>query len=212
MSSLNVIRQFVAATALLLFLTTAYAGEGQQRLDEFMNGLDSMKARFVQTLVEPDGTILEKSEGEIWILRPGRFRLEYLEPYRQTYVADGDRVWVYDRDLEQVTVRMQAETLGDTPALLLSGSEPLEQNFTMNELGAHEGFTWVELFPKSNEASFNRVRLALEPKTLRAMEMVDGFGQVTRLFFDRIERNVPVDAAQFRFTPPDNVDVIGDLP
>ncbi len=194
----------------LLAATGAQAAEGEQRLEQFLDGLKTMRAQFVQTLIEPDGNVLEESEGELLVARPGRFRLEYLEPYRQTYVADGERIWMYDRDLEQVTVRVQDETLGSTPALLLSGTEPLSDSFEIIELGQHEGFTWLELRPKAKDATFEQVRLALEPKLLRAMEMVDGFGQVTRLYFDTVERNPAIRAGAFKFDPPAGVDVIGE--
>lgn len=194
----------------IAFAAVAYAGEGQQRLDRFMDELGTMRAQFVQSVVEPDGSVVEQSEGELLVSRPGRFRLEYLKPYRQTYVADGKRIWMYDRDLEQVTVREQEMTLGSTPALLLSGTEPLSENFEVIELGDHEGFTWLELRPRAKDASFEYVRLALEPTTLRAMEMVDGFGQMTRLYFDRIERNPEIAPAAFQFKPPAGVDVIGE--
>lgn len=195
---------------LLTFSLTTHAGEGEQRLDQFLSGLDTMRAEFVQTLLEPDGTVMEKSYGELLVDRPGRFRLEYVKPYRQTYVADGERIWSYDHDLEQVTVRPQGEALGSTPAALLSGGRPIVEDFTVEELGRHEGFTWLELRPKSRETTFESIRLALEPGVLRAMEMVDGLGQVTRLYFEEVQRNPGIRPEAFQFQPPEGVDVVGD--
>ncbi len=196
--------------SLLTATAVAHAGEGKARLESFLSGLDTMRAEFVQTLMEADGHVLEESRGELLIKRPGRFRLEYLKPYRQTYVADGERIWVYDRDLEQITVRKQGEALGSTPAMLLSGTRPLDESFNIRELGNHEGFTWLELRPKKGDATFESVRLALEPNVLRAMEMVDGLGQVTRLYFETVETNPIIKPAAFNFEPPEGVDVVGE--
>jgi len=208
---MNPIHMLARAFLLSLFLALAVqAGDGKARLDAFFKGLKTMRAEFVQTLVDAEQRVKEESEGVLLLSRPGRFRLDYAKPYRQIYVADGTRVWMYDKDLEQVTVRPQAEALGSTPAMLLSGSEPLERNFTLTELGDHEGFTWIDLKPREKDATFAYIRLALEGEVIRAMEMVDNFGQMTRLFFHTVTRNPQVEAGMFRFTPPPGVDVVGE--
>lgn len=187
------------------------AGEGQQKLEGFLQNLVTIKAAFVQTLNNQRGELVEKSEGLMAVERPGKFRLHYQNPYEQLYVADGKRLWMYDRDLEQVTVKPQSEALGSTPALLLSTTEPLENNFAVRELGEHEGFLWLELKPKDAGSNFEFVKLAMEGDTLRAMEMVDGFGQATRLYFDPLVRNPQLEKGIFHFTPPPGVDVIGEV-
>ncbi|MCW8827489.1 MAG: outer membrane lipoprotein chaperone LolA, partial [Gammaproteobacteria bacterium] len=159
---------------LLLGSTTAHAGEGQQRLDRFLQGLQTMQADFIQTLTNARGELMEESRGNLWISRPGKFRLHYTNPYEQLYVADGRNIWMYDRDLEQVTVKPQDDALGSTPALFLSSDAPLEENFTVEEEGAHEGFQWLLLKPRAADSNFDYVRLAMEGDVLRAMEMVDG--------------------------------------
>jgi outer membrane lipoprotein carrier protein len=193
----------------LLLPPAATAGEGQARLERFLSGLDTMEAQFVQSLINPRGELVEESRGTLWLLRPGKFRLHYTNPYEQLYVADGDKLWMYDRDLEQVTVKAQTDALGSTPALLLSSGDPLEDSFTFTELGAHEGFQWLELKPTAVDSNFDYVRLALEGDLLRAMEMVDGFGQTTRLYFETVVRNRTIPDDKFRFQPPPGVDVIG---
>lgn len=198
------------AALLALSLMPAQAADGQKSMDQFLAGLKTMRAAFAQTVVDPDGAVVEETAGELLVSRPDRFRLEYTEPYEQLYVADGKRVWMYDKDLEQVTVKKQGEALGSTPALLLSSTQPLTRNFEVTELGVREGLTWLELKPRRKDASFESVHLALENNTLRAMEMVDGFGQRTRLQFEHIERNPALDAKAFSFTPPEGVDVIGE--
>lgn len=193
-----------------VFAHAAATNDGQARLERFLTHLDTMEAQFVQTLINPRGELVEESHGMLWLSRPGKFRLQYTNPYEQLYVADGHKMWMYDRDLEQVTVKEQSDALGSTPALLLSSSEPLKNNFTITELGAHEGFQWLELKPKAADSNFDYVRLALEGDVLRAMEMVDGFGQTTRLFFETVERNPRLSADKFHFQPPPGVDVIGE--
>lgn len=210
MNPLVMLRHLPALLLILLFATAAQAGEGKARLERFFKGLHTMRAEFVQTLVDKSQRVKEQSEGVMLLSRPGRFRFEYTKPYSQLYVADGKKVWMYDKDLEQVTVRPQAQALGSTPALLLSSDVPLEKNFTLKELGEHEGFVWLELKPKEKDATFSYIRLALEKDTVRAMEMVDSFGQMTRIYFDKVTRNPKIDAGQFKFTPPPDVDVVGD--
>lgn len=209
-SDLLLTRTFVLLLALLLGGAAHAAGDGKARLDGVFKDLKTMRAEFVQTLVDAEQQVKEESEGVLLLSRPGRFRLEYSSPYSQLYVADGERIWMYDKDLEQVTVRPQGEALGSTPAMLLSGSEPLERSFNLEELGDHEGFTWLDLKPKEKDATFAYIRLALDGDVIRAMEMVDNFGQMTRMYFHTIVRNPKVDPAAFRFTPPPGVDVVGE--
>ncbi|MDH5785947.1 MAG: outer membrane lipoprotein chaperone LolA [Chromatiales bacterium] len=200
----------VAVVSVFLFSSSLQAGEGQQRLERFLNGLTTIKAGFVQTLNNASGELIEKSEGIMAVQRPGMFRLEYQNPYEQMYVADGENIWFYDRDLEQVTVKPQSEALGSTPAMLLSTTEPLENNFTISEKGKHEGFFWLELKPKDPDSNFDLVTLAMDGDILRAMEMVDGFAQTTRLYFEPMVRNPKLASDIFDFTPPPGVDVIGE--
>ena len=196
--------------SLLLLSGSAYAGEGQQRLERFLDGLDTMQADFIQTLTNARGELMEESRGKLWLSRPGKFRLHYTNPYEQLYVADGRNIWMYDRDLEQVTVKPQGDALGSTPAMLLSSEVPMEENFLIEEEGFHEGFQWLHLKPKAADSNFDYVRLAMEGDVLRAMEMVDGFGQTTRLYFDTVNRNPSLNNERFTFEPPPGVDVIGE--
>ncbi|MBF0471074.1 MAG: outer membrane lipoprotein chaperone LolA, partial [Gammaproteobacteria bacterium] len=198
--------------ALLLISTAGAAerGEGEVRLGRFLSGLKTMEATLVQTLLNPKKEVIDESEGQFWLSRPGLFRLRYHTPYEQIYVADGAKIWFYDRELEQITVKEQEGALGSTPALLLSGEESLDHSFRVEELGLHSGMQWLNLYPKAADASFDYIRLALEGDELRAIEMVDGFGQTTRLYFDQIHRNPPLEASLFTFVPPPGVDVIGE--
>ena len=192
------------------YATLSVAGEGRDRLEKFLGSFKTMQATFIQTLKSPKKEELERSEGEIWLTRPDQFRLSYQTPYEQIIVADGSKVWLYDKDLEQVTVKPQDDSIGSSPASLLAGVKPIEEEFRIEELGLHEGFEWVNLYPKAPDASFDYIRVAMEGSTLRAIEMVDGFGQQTRLFFDQIILNKLTDKNHYKFTPPPGVDVIGE--
>ncbi|HEY0719974.1 MAG TPA: outer membrane lipoprotein chaperone LolA [Gammaproteobacteria bacterium] len=204
--------RFVFVMLLLATANSWAANEGKKQLDGFLAKLTTLQSEFVQSLVDANGKVLDESEGVMQIARPGKFRLEYTSgSNNQLYVADGNKVWVYDRDLAQVTVKKQDEALGSTPALLLSSTAPIEKNFRVKELGFHEGFQWLELKPLKSEGSFEYVRLAMEGNVLRAMEMIDGFGQTTRLYFKTLQRNPKLADTLFRFTPPKDVDVVGDV-
>lgn len=210
MAVMRMFARMVVLATLALGMVAAEADEGKARLDAFFQDLATMRAEFTQSVVDAQQRLKEESEGVLVLARPGRFRLEYTKPYSQLYVADGRKVWMYDKDLAQVTVREQEEALGSTPAWLLSTEEPLEKDFLLTELGRHEGLVWLELKPKEADANFSRIRIALDGGTLRTMEMVDGFGQTTRVQYHRVQRNQAVDDGLFTFTPPPGVDVVGE--
>jgi chaperone LolA len=143
--------------------------------------------------------------------RPGKFRWDYLSPYEQVIVADGKKLWVYDKDLEQVTVNQLDAAIGNTPALLLSGDESLELSFRIVELDKKTaGLDWVELFPKEAQSSFTSMRLAFSAHHLEYMELIDSFGQTTQIKFSNTKNNPDINANLFNFTPPKGVDVIGE--
>jgi len=152
---------------------------------------------------------LQTATGTFAFERPGRFRWVYATPTPQLIVGDGERVWIYDEDLAQVTVRRLARALGSTPAALLAGSADVAQAFEFTELGARNGLEWLEAKPRDAEAGFERIRLGMSAVGVEAMELVDHFGQTTQLRFSNIERNPTLDPARFRFTPPPGTDVLG---
>jgi len=156
------------------------------------------------------GKLVQESKGSFSFLRPGRFRWTYAKPNPQLIVGDGERVWVYDEDLKQVTVRKLASALGSTPAALLAGAADIEKAFELSDAGDKEGLAWVEARPREKEAGFERVRLGLGVAGVEAMELVDHFGQTSKLRFTSIQRNPRIDGSEFRFTPPKGADVLGD--
>ncbi|HJW26549.1 MAG TPA: outer membrane lipoprotein chaperone LolA, partial [Rhodocyclaceae bacterium] len=170
----------------------------------------TLRADFSQTVVGKAGRKPQQSSGTLAISRPGKLRWEIQKPYPQLMVGDGDKFWIYDPELKQVTVRKMGQAIGSTPAALLSGSTDLEKNFALKEGGEVEGLNWVEALPKSSDSGFEKVRLGFAGNELKAMELLDNFGQTTQVRFSRIERNPALPATLFKFTPPAGADVVGE--
>lgn len=196
---------------LLSAATTAHAqsGEGAETLRRFLDNATTLRADFRQSLYTADSEEPQVSEGVLMIKRPGRFRWEYTVPEGQLVVCDGDEVWMYDEELEQVTVRPIDDTLRGTPAMLLSGQATLDETFEV--IGSYEehGRTWVDLRPLSGSPEFNSLRIGLSGGVLDRMELRDSLGQMTRIEFVNLQSGVDLDDSLFEFVPPAGADVIG---
>ena len=203
--------RFILATWLLGACACANAAS-IENLKAFLNQTTTAKARFAQIIVDKNLKELQRVTGTMQFQRPGKFRWEYHKPYEQTIVGDGAKLWIYDKDLNQVTVRKLDQALGNSPAALLAGNNEIERIYTLTNLGNQEGLDWLEAVPKSKENAFERVRLGFGKSGLEAMELRDAFGQTTRLRFTAFVRNPVLDGNSFRFSPPKGADVIGDTP
>jgi outer membrane lipoprotein carrier protein len=190
--------------------TPAAVETGSAQLKDFLDGLHTLQATFTQTVQQPDEDTLYLSSGIFYLKRPGQLRWEYEGPNPQVIVADGDRIWLHDIDLEQVSHRSQKAALEGTPAQLLSGTGPIEKDFEMQDEGEEDGLSWVELRPREKNAQFVRLRLGLANNELKRMEMYDNFGQVTRFKFSDMKRNPKLSSKLFVFVPPPTVDIIGE--
>ena len=180
-------------------------------LKTFIHGTRTVRATFSQTLLDKNMRVMQKASGTMQFERPGRFRWTYEIPYEQLIVGDGAKVWFYDRDLSQVTVRKLDLAIGSSPAALLAGSSAIESNFDLGEIGLQGGLEWLEARPKTKEGTFELVRLGFTPEgTLTAMELRDNFGQTTVLIFSGLEKNPRLAPGLFKFTPPASADVISD--
>ena len=133
-----------------------------------------------------------------------------LRRYLQLVVGDGEKIWIYDTELKQITVRKAGQAINGSPAALLSGNNDLEKNFVLKDVGEAEGMAWVEALPKTSDSGFESVRLGFVGSDLKAMELHDSFGQTTHVRFSRLERNPVLPAATFKFTPPAGVDIVGE--
>jgi outer membrane lipoprotein carrier protein len=178
-----------------------------ETLRGFARDVKSGHATFTQTVTSPDGAKKKTSSGSFDFARPNRFRFAYAKPFEQTIVGDGEKVWIYDADLNQVSVRKLGLALGATPAALLAGGS-LERDFDLANLPARDGLDWAEAKPKAKEGAFQSVRVGFKGKDLAALEIMDSFGQKSLLRFDGFSANVPIAADAFRFTPPAGADVI----
>lgn len=197
----------IAGLGALLMAAAAQAGAAREALDEYLAQFRTLQAQFEQTVVNEQGKTLETSSGIVYLERPGKFRWNYTKPYEQVIVGDGSKVWFYDRDLEQVTIRRVEKALGSAPALILGSDARVDDNFTVTEDGSKDGAEWVTLTPKEAKNAYAKVRVGFEGKDLRWMELFDNFGQTTRLRFSDERRNAAIDPELFSFTPPPGVDV-----
>jgi outer membrane lipoprotein carrier protein len=180
------------------------------KLHRFLESTKTLRADFSQTVVAKNGKKPQQSTGVLMLSRPGKFRWQIEKPYAQLLVGDGDKVWIYDPDLRQVTVKKIGNALGSTPAALLVGDNSLDKNFTLREAGERDGLEWLEALPKLPDSGFEKLQLGFAGSDLKAMELYDNFGQTTSLAFSHLERNPQIAPGQFRFTPPAGVDVLGE--
>lgn len=183
--------------------------DGQKLIDDFVNNVITISGRFEQQLVDADDIVVDKSSGTIEIQKPGRFRWTYVEPYEQILVADGLNIWSYDVDLEQVTVKAQAEVLASTPALLLGGSHKVLDDFEYIGSFADRDTIWVRLRPKTVDNGFTKVELGFIEGQLGRMNFSDNLGQTTLITLFDLSLNESIDERRFSFSPPANVDVVG---
>lgn len=204
-------RPSFACLAFAVALAPGLAGAGGiDELNAFLDGAKNGRATFRQTVVTRSGRVPQMSSGTFAFARPGKFRWSYEKPFEQLVVGDGAKVWVYDRDLNQVIVRQLDAALGATPAALLAGDNALEKNFDLKEGGTVDGIEWVDAQPKSQDSGFQHLRIGFVGDALRAMELTDSFGQVTTIAFEKFERNPQLPASLFRFTPPAGADILGE--
>ncbi len=199
----------ICLLSILLVSGSVFAG-GVDALKAFISDTRTARADFSQTVFDQNGRVRQKSEGTLAFSRPGKFRWVYQKPYEQLIVGDGTRLWIYDADLEQVTVRKLGDALGSSPAALLAGSNEIEKFFTLKDAGTSEGLEWLEASPRDKESTFEAVRMGFDGNTLVAMELKDSFGQTTLLKFSGMVKNPVLNASEFKFTPPKNADVISD--
>ena len=196
--------------ALAIALASAAAASGIDQLRAFVDGARTGKATFRQVVAGKSGRVPQASSGTFAFARPGKFRWSYDKPYAQLLVGDGDKLWIYDRDLNQVIIKKLDRALGATPASLLAGSNAFETNFVLIDGGNSDGIEFVEAEPKSPDTGFDHIRIGFKENLPRTMELHDSFGQLTQLTFDTFERNPAIDPALFRFSPPPGADVIGN--
>lgn len=196
----------------LLFLGIqpyAIAG-GIEQLRAYIQGTQSLRAEFQQTVSGSRKSTKQEASGNVLIQRPGKFRWIYSKPYEQLVVGDGVKLWLYDKDLAQVTVKRLDQALGSSPAALLAGSNDLEKSFKLRDIGQKDQLEWLEATPKGSDSTFEWVKMGFANNELKLVELRDNFGQTTVIRLSKLERNPKLESNLFKFTPPAGVDVVGD--
>ena len=187
----------------------AFAQSAEQRLNDALGSLDNLTADFKQTVLDDDKRIVQQSSGKVAIQRPGKFSWIYTTPYEQQIIADGKELWVYDVDLDQVTVKPMSTGLASAPIMILMRREKLGAEFNISEVGQRKFLYWVELEPRSQDMEYTNVYIGLEDGVVKAMELRDKFGQSTQIVFENLRLNVVHNPKTFKFVPPEGVDVFG---
>ncbi|HEU0188746.1 MAG TPA: outer membrane lipoprotein chaperone LolA [Gallionella sp.] len=196
--------------ALVLSPLSAHAG-GIDKLKDFIAATRSAQANFTQEVLDQNGKRIQSASGIMQFQRPGKFRWTYQKPYEQLIVGDGVKFWLYDADLNQVTVKKLDAALGSSPAALLSGNNEIERDFVLKESGNREGLEWLQATPKGQDSSFNGILMAFNVQSeLVVMELNDMYGHKTVLRFSGMQRNPKIPEQQFKFAPPKGADVLGE--
>lgn len=196
--------------ALILFAAVAAHAGSIEKLNSFVKSTRSARADFTQTVLAKRGSATQQASGTMEFSRPGKFRWTYSKPYAQSIVGDGKKLWIYDTELNQVSVKPLDAALGSSPAALLAGSNAIERSFSLKDVGMEDGLEWLEATPKAKDTSFERIRMGFSSSTLAVMELKDSFGQTTVIRFANLQRNPRIAANTFKFTPPKGADVIGE--
>ncbi|MDH3673340.1 MAG: outer membrane lipoprotein chaperone LolA [Gammaproteobacteria bacterium] len=204
------IRTIAALSLISVALSWASAVGATEDLRRFFDNVESYTAKFSQVVLDESLNTLQESSGTLWIQRPDKFRWDYDIPFEQHIVGDGERIWVHDVELEQVTVRKLGGGLGATPALLLAGRGKLDEDFLVTSLGSQGQLEWTQLIPKNKDGGYEDIRVGFENGRIRILEMIDGFGQTTRIALRDANENVEINARKFVFKPPPGADVIGE--
>lgn len=199
-------KSFFALSMLVLAPFASAAAIPQ--LKAFVTESRTLSASFHQTVTAKGKR--DEAQGTLEIARPGKFRWNYNKPYDQQIVGDGKKLWIYDRELAQVTTKPLDAALGSSPAALLAGSNAIERDYTLKEAGTQNGLEWLTAAPRKSENTFESIRMGFSGNTLREMELADSFGNVTRIRFDNLKKNPPIAASHFTFTPPKGVDVLSE--
>lgn len=205
----------ISLTTLIATATLALSGSASaaalDQFKSFVSGTKSARGEFTQTQVRSKATTgkaAPASSGTFVFARPGKFVWTYQKPYEQLLQADGETLYIYDKDLNQVTTRKLGNALGSSPAAILFGSNDLEKNFTLSEAGARDGLEWLSATPKTKDTTFEQIAIGLKDGVPQAMELKDNFGQTTVLKFTSFQRNPSLGAQQFKFDVPKGAEVV----
>lgn len=212
MKRMKRIRMIAGCCLLFMAAFSSQAAErpASESLRSFFSNVRSYSARFNQVVLDEALNVIQESSGTLAIHRPDRFRWDYDVPFKQHIIADGRKIWVYDEELAQVSTRPLTGGLADMPAVVLAGHGRIDDTFLLKNMGVQGKLNWVQLVPKKKDGGFEEIRIGFSDGQLRQLEMIDGFGQTTRVTLRDARENPAIDPARFQFTPPKGVDVVGE--
>ena len=190
-------------------ITIAVADDAGDKLNRALKNLDNLTADFKQTVLDDNKQVVQQSSGKLAIQRPGKFSWIYTSPFEQQIIADGSELWIYDVELDQVTVKPMDTGLASAPIMILMKQNDITEEFTVSEVGQRKYLYWVELEPNASDMEYTHVYIGLEGDRVKAMELRDNFGQSTQIVFENLRLNVVHNPKVFQFSPPPGVDVFG---
>lgn len=191
-----------------IFASQSANASGLERMKEYFQNIQSVKAEFHQVVMDKQGNKTQDVTGTMQLQKPSKFRWDYNKPFVQEIVGDGAKVWLFDPELNQVTVRSFSKAVGSSPAALLAGGKEMERLFTLKDTSRKGDLEWVIAVPKVRESGFERVFLGFKGDALMEMELHDSFGNRTAIEFSDVQRNPKLPADTFKFTPPHDADVL----
>ena len=202
-------KTLVVFVATGLMSSSVWAG-GREKLDDFFTKINTMQAAFTQQVIDDKGALRQSSSGNVFLSRPGKFRWEYAAPDKHEIVADGKNVWIYDVELDQVTVKPMTQALSSAPVGMLTQKQPVDKQFNVQEMEADgSSLEWFRLTPKKKDSDFTSMDLGVSATGVEEMILGDKFGQQTYIKFQGLRTDVNIDQSRFTFTPPKGADVIG---
>ena len=200
-------RKIIAFCILLVSVIAHADSTPVQQLEGFISRAKNLQAEFTQTSLDETGKVILSSQGNFYLQQPGKFRWNYQQPYAQQIVSKNGKVWFYDADLEQLIIKKIDQSIGDTPALLLSGSVDLKEKYTITKQRQEGDVLWIKLTPKNTESSFKYILVGLKGDMLYGMELSDNFGQLTQIIFSNISMPKSLAPELFEFTAPEGTDI-----
>lgn len=205
------IQKLTVCLFLLLSSLPLKAEIGSELLERFLQKTRTIQAGFKQELHDNHGFLMQESSGRFSLQRPGKFLWDYVQPYEQKIISNGVKIWIYDSELEQVSVKKYDQILTGAPVLLLDKQKPLDEEFTISDLGKQGEYFWVRLDPKSADNDFKQIKIAMAGEHLHTMKLIDNFDQTTTLVFSNLKTNLNLARDLFEFVPPSGTDIVGDF-
>lgn len=187
----------------------AFGSEAIQQLEKFISEVDSFEGQFIQTVFDKNGEVVQDSNGDVALDKPGKFRWQYTRPHPQLILADGEYLWIYDEELLQAIAKPASEAIGNAPIMLLTNIRPLSEDFKIMDAPTRDGLDWVELIPLAQDTEFHRILIGLDENGVQKMELHDYFSQRTVIEFVNLMTNVTFPSDKFTFNAPEGVDVVG---